>query len=336
MNLSALLQRAWRKRGVAAGCLLPLAAIFATLVAVRRSLYRRNWLRSERLPVPVVVVGSITVGGSGKTPLTLWLVEALCRHGLRPGIVSRGHGGAGKVSEVCSNSEANQVGDEPLLLRRRAQVPVFVGRDRVAAARALLAAHPECQLIVSDDGLQHYRLHRDVEIAVLDRRGVMNGWPLPAGPLREPQARLSQVAALVINTDRTAEADLEQRPPRFVMRLLGSSFQALAEPRCSCGAADLTGKRLAALAGIGDPQRFFDQLRRLGLDCPCHPFPDHHPFTAGDLAGIEADALLMTEKDAVKCAGLTNRPVWVLPVSAEVEPDLASLVMETLYGCSPA
>jgi len=336
MKLSAQLQRAWMERGVAARCLLPLAAVFAALVAVRRGLYRRAWLRSERLPVPVVVVGSITVGGSGKTPLTLWLVDALRRHGLSPGIVSRGHGGAGKVCEVGANSEATLVGDEPLLLKRRAQVPVFVGRDRVAAARALLGAHPDCQLIVSDDGLQHYRLHRDMEIAVVDRRGLMNGWRLPAGPLREPRVRLHEVDALVINADRLGEPDRGQRPPRFTMHLLGSSFYSLGQPQRVCRAADLAGQRLAALAGIGEPRRFFDHLESLGLACPSHPFPDHHLFTAGDLAGIDADALVMTEKDAVKCAGLTDRPVWVLPVSAEVEPDLASLVVETLYGHSPA
>ncbi len=336
MNAADLLQRAWRQRGVAALCLLPLAAGFATLVWLRRTLYRRGWLTRVRLPVPVVVVGSILVGGSGKTPLVLWLADALRRKGLRPGIVSRGHGGAGRVVEVGPDSTAADVGDEPLLLWRRAQVPVFVGRDRVAAARALLAAHPECQLIVADDGLQHYRLQRDLEIAVIDSRGLMNGWPLPAGPLREPRLRLDQVDALVIHGDRSHAEDVAARPPRFDMRLTGTRFHALASPKRSCGAADFAGQRLAAVAGIGDPRRFFEHLTNLGLACECHPFPDHHRFSAGDLAGIEADALLMTEKDAVKCAGLTDRPIWVLPVSAEVDPDLASLVMEKLYGRSPA
>ena len=336
MNPGALLQSVWRRRGIAALCLLPLAAIFAALVAARRGLYRCGWLKSERLRVPVVVVGSIIVGGSGKTPLTLWLVEALRRKGLRPGIVSRGHGGSGLVAEVLADSAAARVGDEPLLLKRRTQVPVFVGRDRVAAARALLAAHPECQVIIADDGLQHYRLQRDVEIAVLDARGAMNAWPLPAGPLREPLARLRQVDALVVNSSQGGAGAAVQPPPRFAMRLVGAQFCSLAEPQRMRAAADFVGQRLAALAGIGDPWRFFEHLRNLGLVCECHPFPDHHRFSAGDLAGIEADALLMTEKDAVKCSGLTDRPAWVLPVSAEVEPDLASLVMEKLYGRTPA
>ncbi len=336
MKLSALLQRAWRVRGLTACCLLPLAVVFAALVAVRRRLYRCNFLASVRLPVPVVVVGNITVGGSGKTPLCLWLVDALRRRGLKPGIVTRGYGGAGAVSEVRVDSDPALVGDEALLLKRRGQLPVFVGSDRVAAARALLAAYPDCQLIVSDDGLQHYRLQRDLELAVQDLRGLMNAWPLPAGPLREPESRLATVDALVINGDAGAVPAEGDGPPRFLMRLTGSSFQALAEPGRHCSAADFAGQRLAALAGIGEPQRFFEHLGRLGIVCPCYSFPDHHRYSAEDLAQIDADVLLMTEKDAVKCAGLTARPVWVLPVSAEVEPDLASLVMERLYGLTPA
>ena len=336
MNPSAVLQRAWLSRGPMACCLLPLALIFKGLVALRRSLYRGGWLSTERLPVPVIVVGGITVGGSGKTPLILWLVENLRRRGLNPGIVSRGYGGNGQISEVGLGSDSAVVGDEPLMLKRRTLAPVFVGRDRVAAARALLAAHPQCQLILADDGLQHYRLYRDMEIAVLDGRGLMNAWPLPAGPLREPQSRLRRVDALVINGSGGETVDRGLGPARFAMRLVGASFHALDDPQRRCAAADLANLHLAAIAGIGDPARFFEHLRQLGIRCSGHPFADHHLFSAEDLAKIEADALLMTEKDAVKCAGLTDRPVWVLPVGAEVEPDLASMVMEKLYGRSPA
>lgn len=311
-----------------------MALVFKLLAALRHTLYLTGILRSERLPLPVVVVGNITVGGSGKTPLTLWLVQQLQQHGLQPGVVSRGHGGSGRVREVLPDSDAAEVGDEPLLIKRRAQLPVFVGRDRVAAGLALIKAHPECDLILSDDGLQHYQLARDFEIAVQDGRGLMNGWPLPAGPLREPPSRLARVDALVINgADLLPNAT--RLPPQFVMLLLGDTFYALADPQQTRAAEDLAGLRLAAVAGIGDPQRFFAHLEGLGLTCEPYPFPDHHRFNAADLAGIDADALLMTEKDAVKCAGLTDRPVWVLPVSARVEPDLAALVMEKLNGCPP-
>ncbi len=336
MKLTGLLQRAWLERGALAAILLPPALLFALLVSLRCALYRCGILKSFRLSLPVIVVGNITVGGSGKTPLTLWLVARLRQCGLNPGVVSRGHGGAGKVREVLPDSNAAAVGDEPLMIRRRMDIPVFVGHDRVAAARALIGAYPGCDLIVSDDGLQHYRLARDFEIAVIDVRGLMNGWPLPAGPLREPSSRLAHVDALVLNDFRaTLPADMGGSP-QFRMCLQGDIFHALDDPQRTCSAAALAGLHLAAIAGIGDPQRFFSHLTVLGLSfTPC-AFVDHHRYCAADLAGIDGDALLMTEKDAVKCAGLTDRPVWVLPVTAQVEPDLAALVMEKLYGRTPA
>jgi len=336
VKLTALLQRAWQQRGVLAALLLPLAAAFALLAAARRALYRHRILGSERLPVPVVVIGNITVGGSGKTPLTLWLVDALRACGMRPGVVSRGHGGIGTVAEVLADGDAARVGDEPLMIKRRLNLPVFVGRDRVAASRALIEAHPGCDLIVADDGLQHYRLARDLEIAVIDGRGLLNGWPLPAGPLREPPSRLARVDALVLNGPPPRLPPDAAGPAQFRMRLIGDTFHSLADPGRTCAAADLSGLRLAAVAGIGDPGRFFAHLEALGLSCRCHAFPDHHRYLRADLEEIEADALLMTEKDAVKCAGLTDRPVWVLPVTARVEPDLVALVMEKLYGRPPA
>lgn len=336
MKLTGLLQRAWIKRGSLATCLLPLAVVFALLAALRRALYRAGLLKSWRLPRPVVVVGNITAGGSGKTPLTLWLVDQLQQRSFTPGVVSRGHGGAGTVSEVSTDSDAAAVGDEPLMMKRRMELPVFVGIDRVAAARALIKAYPECDLIIADDGLQHYQLARDIEIAVVDARGLMNGWPLPAGPLREPPSRLARVDALVINGSRTKPLADAGATPQFRMRLFGDTFRALADPKRTCAAKALAGLRLAAVAGIGDPQRFFAHLTALGLSFTPRPFPDHHRYRAADLVEIDADALLMTEKDAVKCAGLTDRPIWVLPVTARVEPDLVALVMEKLYGRPPA
>lgn len=302
------------------------------LAALRRAAYRSGFLSRERLPVPVVVVGNITVGGSGKTPLVIHLALALREQGRRPGIVSRGYRGDGEeVTEVTSASDPAKCGDEPVLLAMRSGCPVFVGRRRAAAARALLAAHPECDMLIADDGLQHYALERDFEIAVFDRRGVMNGWCLPAGPLREPVSRLARVGALVLNECAVSPAPV--RGPRvFLMRLQGDRFCRLDDSETQCDAAELEGKRLHAVAGIGAPQRFFDRLRELGLGFVEHPFADHHRYCAADLA-FSGDAILTTEKDAVKLSHLSlSVPVWVLPVTAHVEPDLAGYLLETLHG----
>ena len=282
-----------------------------------------------------MVVGNVIAVGAGKTPLTLHLAERLKALGWQPGIVSRGYGGSvDGVEEVCGDTPASRVGDEPVLLRRRSGCPVFVGAARSAAGRALLAAYPGCNLILCDDGLQHYALQRDVEIAVLDRRGAMNGWPLPAGPLREPLSRLGRVDAVVQNG---GEAPTVPLPNVHRMTLAGERFHRLDDPRLTCGATDLAGKRLHAVAGIGEPQRFFDHLAALGIVAEGHGFPDHHPYDPGELT-FDGDAILTTEKDAVKFAALgpLPLPVWVLPVTAQIEPDLARFVSEKLHGPPPA
>ncbi len=323
----------WHSRGLLAWLLLPIGLLFALAVSLRRWLYRAGILKSARLAVPVVVVGNITAGGAGKTPLTIWLANELRRRGRHPGIVSRGYGRADDaVRKVGAGDTANDVGDEPLLIARRTACPVFVGRDRVAAARALLAAHPECDLILCDDGLQHYRLVRDVEIAVQDGRGTMNGWPLPAGPLREPVSRLREVDALVFNGGGLLKA---KGVPTFDMQLVGDRFERLGKAAESCTASDLRGKKLHALAGIGDPARFFAHLAALGLHCEPHAFPDHHSYTAADLP-MAGDAIVTTEKDAVKLPVDPPLPVWVLPVDARIAPDLAQFVVERIDGRPPA
>lgn len=343
------LTRLWYRRPLAFALfpLLPLSWLFRLLVGVRRGLYRRALLSSHRLAVPVIVIGNLTIGGSGKTPLVLWLVERLRQAGWRPGIISRGYGGAAVgVHSVAAASTASLIGDEPLLLARRAAVPVFVGRDRVQTGRALLAAHPECDVIISDDGLQHYRLQRTVEIAVFDGRGAGNSRLLPAGPLREPLQRLSAVSAVVWNSlEDAAISTLLVRAgcaaPQFDMRLVGQRFLSLNDARRCCDAYELRGKRLYAIAGIGDPSRFFAQLEALGLEFEAHPFPDHHRYCPADIAFANDGVLLMTEKDAVKCAALTVREAWVLPVDAQISdsPDSKSLldtILEKLDGRSPA
>ncbi|MBK7357012.1 tetraacyldisaccharide 4'-kinase [Propionivibrio sp.] len=340
-RIAPCLTRLWYRRQLAFSLLplLPLSWLFRLMVWVRYALYRCGVLRSYRLPVPVIVVGNLTVGGSGKTPLVLWLVDRLRELGWRPGIVSRGYGGAAAgVQSVGVASDVAVVGDEPLLLARRAGVPVSTGRDRVAAGQALLAGHPECNVIVSDDGLQHYRLQRAVEIAVFDGRGPGNSRLLPVGPLREPLRRLSRVTAVVWNSappgqGKEAGSDL----PKFEMRLVGQRFHSLLDARRFCAAEDLHGKRLFAMAGIGDPNRFFAHLKALGLEFEAHAFPDHHEYKAADLAFAREGVLLMTEKDAVKCAALASGVAWVLPVEAQIVsassgPTLLDIILEKLDG----
>lgn len=346
MDLTGLAQRLTRlwyqpQLSVALFPLLPISALFRMIVCLRGIFYRYGVFQSFRLPVPVIVVGNLTVGGSGKTPLVLWLVKQLEAHGWRPGIISRGYGGTGiGVQAVTAESEASVVGDEPLLLARRSKVPVFIGRDRVAAGHDLLNAHPDCKVIISDDGLQHYRLQRSVEIAVFDGRGAGNGLLLPAGPLREPLQRLSKVSAVVWNDARAGLAQAVSArfsSPQFAMSLVGGDFFSLAESGCCCTVNELRGKRLYAIAGIGDPSRFFTQLEDLGLEFEAHPFPDHHHYSAPDLAFANDGVLLMTEKDAVKCARLSLGEAWVLPVAAQISTitqgnSLLDSILEKLNG----
>jgi tetraacyldisaccharide 4'-kinase len=327
------LERHWQRVTPLSAALYPLSLIFCAVSAVRRAAYARGILASHRVGVPVVVVGNITVGGTGKTPLVLWLARLLREHGKQPGIVSRGYGGtAARPLEVAPGAEASAVGDEPLLLARRSGCPVSVGRDRVDAAQALLAAHPECDVIISDDGLQHYRLARDFEIAVVDgMRGVGNGLLLPAGPLREPASRLDTVDAVVINGQAsTVHASTGSARTAFGMKLVGAHFRNLREPGRIVGADHFRGKRVWAIAGIGNPARFFAHLEALGVDFRARAFPDHHPYVASDVAIADADAIVMTEKDAVKCAAFASDVHWVLAVDAAPDPQLGELVLRKL------
>jgi tetraacyldisaccharide 4'-kinase len=308
--------------------------IFAWCVAIRRLAYRFGMIASRRLRAAVIVVGGISVGGTGKTPLVIWLVEALRERGFNPGVVSRGYRGASRGPRaVGAGDSAAEVGDEPLLIARRTGAPLWIGADRVAAGEALLRDAPACDVIVADDGLQHYRLCRDVEIAVIDAPGVGNGWLLPAGPLREPLKRLHAVDAVVAAAGVWPErVDRRSLARLFSMTMSGDRFYRLEDPDSTCGADELRGKRLHAVAGIGNPQRFFAHLARLGLRFERHSFSDHHRFRTGDLDFEDCDVIVMTEKDAVKCAGLARCETWVLPVDADVSPGLADFVVEKICG----
>ena len=324
--------RDWWQRSLTprTALLLPLSWLFGLLAATRRALYRTGLYQAQRLPVPVVVVGNLTVGGSGKTPLVIALARALAQRGWHPGVISRGYGASAAMPrEVHADADPAAVGDEPLLIRRAC--PVFVGRRRPAAGRALLAAYPEVDLIIADDGLQHYALARDFEIAVFDARGAGNGRLLPAGPLREPLARAASLDAVVFN----GEADLQLSAPAWRMHLAAQDFYQLVDPAIRRPAADFVsapGAPIAALAGIGSPARFFATLRALGLHCEEHPFPDHHAYTAADLRAITAQIIVMTEKDAIKCAVFGDPRIWVLPVAAQVDPGLLDALLEKIRG----
>jgi len=322
------LVRFWYSRSPIAYLAAPFALVFYALYYMRRCLYRRGLLRTTRLAVPVVVVGNIAVGGTGKTPLTLWLVQALTGAGLQPGIVCMSYRArATSPGAVDAEGDPGLYGDEAVLLARLQTCPVWSGPDRVATACALTAAHPQIDVIVCDDGLQHYALHRDCEIAVVDAmRGFGNGMLLPAGPLREPQSRLKSVDAVVINGTGTAQGDW--RPAEsFAMRLEGETFHNLLEPQRSARADAFGDKRVVAIAGIGNPQRFFAHLRGLGIEFTAHPFADHYPFTAKDLRALDAEVVLMTAKDAIKCTPFADQRMWVLPVQATVGDSLLSLVL---------
>lgn len=312
---------------------LPLSLIFSALVAARRFFYRV--LPPEPLPVPVVVVGNITVGGTGKTPLVITLARELRKLGWNPGVVSRGYGGSNFTPrQITPNSNVIEAGDEPLLIARKSGVPVWIGRRRAAAAQALLRANTKCDVVICDDGLQHYALARDVEIAVVDgERRFGNAFLLPAGPLREPLSRLARVSALVINGGELLETP--HLPPQFAMRLRGEAFFNVLRPELVATVKDFRGKRVHAVAAIGNPQRFFNHLKDLGLGFDARAYPDHHRFVPGDFE-IDADAVLMTEKDAVKCRAFARSHWWALAAEAEVNPDLFEFLNHKLHGLKAA
>jgi tetraacyldisaccharide 4'-kinase len=329
------LQRHWYRITTLHLVLLPISLLFGALAATRRTLFRTGIFSSTQLNVPVIIVGNISVGGTGKTPLTLSLAAQLIAHGKHPVIISRGYGGTNlEPRAVTLSSTAAQVGDEPLLMAQRKLCPVWIGKNRVATALAALAAHPECDVILCDDGLQHYRLQRDVEIVVVDAvRQFGNQCLLPAGPLRESVARLKSVDAIVYNGGIKADS-----AKQFSMQLQGEIFYNLLTPSRTATALDLQGLRCHAIAGIGNPARYFAALKKLGLTCINHAFADHHAYTAAELNYADCDALLLTEKDAVKCAPFADARYWVLRVEAAISPALIELILRKMqhHGCKTA
>ena len=314
----SFLQHSWARTGVLTVLLAPLAGLFWAVSGLRRLAYRRGWLARHAVGAPVVVVGNITAGGSGKTPLVIWLVNWLRQQGYRPGVISRGYGGSARgCVNVQPDSAAAEVGDEPLLIRTLADVPVVVGRDRVAAARTLMALH-QVDFIVADDGLQHYRLHRDIELAVIDAAvGVGNAWPLPAGPLREPLSRLKTVDA-VIQVVRGVARPLTDLPiTGWRADYSAGRAYRLTAPHETCALDALPDHHWLAVSGIGRPQGFFDMLEARGIRFTPRAFSDHYDYSPDDLPADRP--VLMTEKDAVKCKGFAGSDWWA--VQLEVAPE---------------
>lgn len=322
----------WYARSPWLVLLTPFSLLFRILVRLRRSAYRRGLLRSRRIDAPVIVVGNITVGGTGKTPLVAWLAGYLGEQGFKPGIIARGYGGraASWPQQVRADSDPAVVGDEAVLLAGMTGCPMAVGPDRVAAAEALLKFN-DCDLVICDDGLQHYALQRDIEIIVIDgvrRFGV--GFMLPAGPLREPVSRLQQADLLVVNGIGASG----EHP----MKLKSGPAHHLRDPGVTKPLSDFRDFKVHAVAGIGNPERFFQSLRQVIRRVEEHPFPDHYRYRASDLRFEDDAPVLMTAKDAVKCRRFAFGNEWYVPVRAELSRDF-QLRLGTLLesrGCRAA
>lgn len=320
---------AWYRRAAWLHLLRPLAALFSWLAQRRR---RRLSKQQKPSPVPVVVVGNITVGGTGKTPVVVALANLFEKQGWRTGVISRGYGGQARQYplEVTDSTDVRQSGDEAQLMRRHLTGPLVVDPDRPRALDSLLAHH-QCDVVISDDGLQHYRLPRHVEVAMVDaRRGLGNGLCLPAGPLREPPSRLREVDVVLINGDRVPELPdgipepvcITLKPVAWINVRTGQRVNLASFRMVLDVADDSTAVPAFAIAGIGNPQRFFDQLQTMGFAVTSRAFSDHHAYAPADLAYAHNELLLMTEKDAVKCQHFAGENWWYLRVRAELPPAL--------------
>jgi tetraacyldisaccharide 4'-kinase len=307
------LQNIWYGQSSAYIPLLPLSWLYCAAAGIRRLAYRSGLLGTTRLDSRVIVVGNISVGGTGKTPLVIALAERLQQAGFTVGILTRGYLGCAShwPQPVSAGSDPQQLGDEAVLLARKTRAAVFAGPQRIAAGRALLQVSP-CDVLICDDGLQHYALQRDVEIATVDAtRGHGNGLCLPAGPLREPVSRLRQVDAVVALGGGSVQS--------YAMHLVPAAARRITDPAHRRDLKSFQGSPVHAVAGIGDPERFFAMLRRAGLTIQTHPFADHHPFHASDLDFGDDRPVLMTEKDAVKCEAFSRANWWLVPVDAQLD-----------------
>lgn len=339
MSVQERLNRIWYDGAAGQAVLAPLSWVYGRIVAGRREAFVSGTRAAVSVGCPVVVVGNLSVGGTGKTPVVAWLATQLTMLGRKVGIASRGYGSAGSsTQQVDASKNWRTFGDEPVLLQRHTGVPVVVGADRVAAAQRLVELGAD--VIISDDGLQHLRLARDFELVVIDgARGLGNGRLLPAGPLRELPTRVHGVDAVVINGEpRAGLLDTLARlgaPAPLLMHLVPATIKPVCAAAGGAGAAlfgrrlqDLRGLRAHAVAGIGNPGRFFQLLRSFGLQITPHGFADHHVFTARDLELPGAWPILMTEKDAVRCANFANDRLACVPVAAQFSATDAARLLD--------
>jgi len=320
-----LIEKAWESESSWLLLLKPLEYLFRSLSAIRRGLYRLGWLRIQEHPQVIVVIGNLRVGGSGKTPTVIALAQLLDRAGYRPGVVSRGYGSRGGAYPLRVNQQTpvSQCGDEPLLIARRTAVPVVVDSSRNRAVRELAA---DCDIVISDDGLQHYAMGRDLEIVLIDNiAGVETAACLPCGPLREPASRLSG-ADWVLHTDRADTAG----SPAFTLEVAARCWVNLATAeRCSVESFKPAG-RLSAVAGIARPERFFNLLEAMALRFERTVFPDHHRWSPAELLNLNADTVLMTEKDAVKCETFAGPHMWYLEIEARLPAAFESVFLQRI------
>ncbi len=322
------LVKAWYHGAPWLWLLRPLEWIYRAVTAVRRAAYARGWLKVYRCPRPVVIVGNITAGGTGKTPVVVTLVEALQAAGLRPGVVARGYGGRAPSYPfvVDASSDPRDCGDEPLLIHVITACPVVVDPDRTAAARTLVEQF-DVDLVISDDGLQHYALARDFELVLVDaERGLGNGWCLPAGPLRESAARLGSVDAVLYRGGSQPGAAFSYEPTELTRLVDGE--------RCALNPEDI-GSEVYAVAGIGQPEQFFAMLEAAGFTLRRSPFPDHHRFTPADFKDLTGLPIIMTEKDAVKCRGFAGPGAWSLGIRVDLPPAIVEAVRQVASADNP-
>ena len=304
--------------------LLPLSAIYLLISFARKYLYRFNLLKSFKIQVPVIVIGNITSGGTGKTPLVIHLANELKKNGYHPGIISRGYGSKRNgVSEVNKKSDVESIGDEPILIHKHTHLPVFIAKDRVLAAKALIKKYKKIDVILSDDGMQHYRLRRDIEILVIDgTRRFGNGYLLPAGPLRESKRKVKSVDAIVCNEKKVIDGSyLMKYKSYFLINLKTKKKIPLNKVRLN---------NLHAVAGIGNPDRFFNYLKALGLVFDSSSYKDHYRFTKKDFKTMNDKNIIMTEKDAVKCEKFARDNFWYLPVVAEIDSKFTDFILNKM------
>jgi tetraacyldisaccharide 4'-kinase len=305
--------------------LWPFAKVFGSIVKLRKYLYVHNVFKSYKASVPVIIVGNLTVGGTGKTPLVIYLAELLKKHGYKPGIVSRGYKGLVKsVVLVSPYSDPQVVSDEAVLLSRRTECPVIIAKKRAVGVDHMIR-HNRVNIIICDDGLQHYALQRDIEIAVIDgERRFGNGYNLPMGPMREPESRLDTVDLIVTNSS------ISNNAKEHNMHFVCNEVYSLSHPNKNRSLEEFIGRPVHAIAGIGYPERFFQQLRDLGIIVIAHPYPDHYRFSPTDVTFADQLPVLMTEKDAVKCKYFAHTRLWVVKVSVELEPQFDNSVLRLI------